>query len=201
MQRRLNILVFSIITTFVLTTSSSSWARKRDVGPSDNPSQSQGQRSQPEESPKIGERAPLVDFESCMSGELSIQLNYGNVTPRGDLIRAMKIFGDFPELTIRMGVSDEEAVIPVFAKPTETCTDNKCARRAGWNEIQYRLAAYRGVHITCSEDDKNKQDQPQQEQPKQEDPCDDPTGTRTPNPWCRGGATGGNRPQSDVEQP
>ena len=114
-------------------------------------------------------RRVAVKFEQCETRALLIELNVGGKTPKADLIETLKVFPDYPGLVFTPARSEKTQV--AFTA-SSFCEDSKCAREAGFNDIQVRLSRFEGVRLTCADDvpgQEQKQEEPSQDAPKSDD--------------------------------
>ncbi|MES2966104.1 MAG: hypothetical protein V4760_19645 [Bdellovibrionota bacterium] len=124
----------------------------------------------------LGKSRVAVKFEECSSGTLRIELNVAGRTPKADLVEALKLFSDYPALLFTP-THAERTSVAYTAATRFYCETAKCARDAGFNEIQIRLARFKGVRLTCSPDELPAPG----EQPKQDEPTRDDGGVTSGN--------------------
>lgn len=124
------------------------------------------QPQQPEQQQTELRRSKVaVKFDECETRALFIELNVEGRTPKADLVEALKLFADYPQLVFTPTHAERTAV-GYTASTREYCETAKCAREAGFSEIQVRLSRYKGVRVSCSTDipggeqQEEKQDQP-----------------------------------------
>ncbi len=96
-----------------------------------------------------------VAFEDCDSGLLLVRLNSGNQSQKSDLLRALRVFAEFPQLTFSPTFeSRNRAAFIITVKSYAEKCDLQCssslANQAGWNEIQERLVSIPGIQVRCS---------------------------------------------------
>jgi hypothetical protein len=131
---------------------------------------------------------------------------------RADLVNALKIFADYPQLKMQPVAAGEREAAFVLSL-NQNCLTSTCAEAAGWSQIQMRLAAFSGVSLQCYSGplaltpmdpapictpDQNsnpnsdvKQDEPKQDNPKQDAPKQDDNQGTIPTPGGGTGGTGG----------
>lgn len=131
--------------------------------------QQQWQDSQPSErQDELRASRIAVKFDECTSRTLSIELNVAGRTPKADLVEALKLFADYPALAFTPSHAERTSV-GYTASTRDYCETAKCARDAGFNEIQVRLSRFKGVRLTCSPEAPPTSQQEQQDQPKRDD--------------------------------
>ncbi|MEK7355059.1 MAG: hypothetical protein AAB250_01320, partial [Bdellovibrionota bacterium] len=70
-------------------------------------------------------------------------------TPKADLVEALKLFADYPGLSFTP-VDAERTTLAYDVTTKFACATAKCARDVGFNEVQVRLARFKGVRLTCA---------------------------------------------------
>ncbi len=157
-----------------------------------------------------------VSIDSCATGRLYVGFKEADGT-RADLVSALKIFADYPQLKMQPVAAGEREAAFVLSL-NQNCLTSACAEAAGWSQIQLRLAAFNGVSLQCysgplastpadpapiCEPDESsnpnadvkqdipKQDPPKQDHPKQDAPKQDDDQGTIPIPGGGTGGTGG----------
>jgi hypothetical protein len=96
-----------------------------------------------------------VAFEDCESGALLVRFNSGNLSEKSDLLRALRVFADYPGLTFLPTIeSRNRAAFLVTVKSYAEKCDLECystlAKNLGWNELQQTLNIIPGIQVRCS---------------------------------------------------
>ncbi|MES2857262.1 MAG: hypothetical protein V4692_15440 [Bdellovibrionota bacterium] len=159
-----------------------------------------------------------VSFETCETGALVFEFNFGNLSSKEDLANVYRTLAKYPLIrsqsiaptsTISGGAAADTPIIALRLSLAKTCLSDNCIAQSGWNEVQSELAQTTGSKISCANvepaggpidqcddptqddpsQDESKQDQPKQEEQPQDEPSDE---SNTP------GSGGGNSPVKDV---
>lgn len=102
--------------------------------------------------------AKHIELSECSSRTLIIRLNHKNQSTKKDIVRGMRVVGDYLDL-ISTPIHGPTHEVVIEVQPIcQRSNDDDCAYESGWNEVQDRLLSISGAKAQCKPSEEQSSD-------------------------------------------